>query len=83
MRLFRRRKDAMEIWRAELDAAHEADGPRWTGEPAFQHAPDLDPSEVPPPVRMGFDGRPLPKAKGAITGLESGGISSAQHYHGA
>ena len=74
MRLFRRRKDAMEIWRAELEAAHEADGPRWTGEPAFQHAPDLDPSELGIPERVGFEGRPLPKAKGAITGPEGGGV---------
>jgi hypothetical protein len=78
MRLWRRRKDAMEIWRAELDASHEE--PRWTG--AFRHAPDLDPSEVPPPERVGFDGRALPKSKGAITGLESGGISGSQHHYG-
>jgi hypothetical protein len=82
MRLFRRRRDAIEIWRAELAAAHAADGPRWTGEPAFAHAPDLDPSEVPPPARIGFDGRPLPESKGAITGLESGGSPGGPHHHG-
>jgi hypothetical protein len=77
MRLFRRRRDAMDIWRAELP-----DTFRWTVEPEFHHAPDLDPSEVGIPERMGMDGRPLPKSKGAITGLEGGG-SGAPYHHGA
>jgi hypothetical protein len=81
MRLFRRRRrEMMEIWLAESNAQREA---RWSPEPAFEHAPDLDPSEVGPPKRVGFDGRPLPKAKGAITGLEGGGIPNQQHFHGA
>jgi hypothetical protein len=79
MRLFRRRKEAMEIWLAESNATREA---RWSADPPFQHAPDLDPSEVPPPERVGFDGRPLPNSQGAITGLESGGIPGSQHHYG-
>ena len=79
MRLFRRRRDAMELWRAELPQSA-----RWSAEPPFQHAPDLDPSEVDIPKRVGMLGRPLPKSKGAITGLEGGsGIPSSQHHVGA
>jgi hypothetical protein len=77
MRLFRRRRDAMALWRAEL-----AETFRWSAEPAFHHAPDLDPSEVGIPERVGFDGRPLPKNKGAITGLEGGGIQGPHHVGG-
>jgi hypothetical protein len=77
MRLFRRRRDAMDIWRAELPETF-----RWTVEPEFHHAPDLDPSEVGIPERVGMDGRPLPKSKGAITGLEGGG-SGGPYHHGA
>ena len=77
MRQFRRGRDAMELWRAELPA-----GPRWTAEPQSQHAPDLDPSEVDIPERVGMLGRPLPKSKGAITGLESGGGMPSSHHHG-
>jgi hypothetical protein len=75
MRLFRRRRDAMDLWRAQLPQTF-----RWTAEPEFEHAPDLDPSEVGIPERVGFDGRPLPKSKGAITGLESGGTPGPHHY---
>jgi hypothetical protein len=72
MRLFRRRpRDAVEMWRAELEQAHAAEPPRWTTE--HVHAPDLDPSDVPPPKRIGMTGRPLPAYRGGITGLESGG----------
>jgi hypothetical protein len=78
MRLWRRRKDAMEIWLAESNATREA---RWSPD-RFEHAPDLDPSEVAPPERVGFDGRPLPKSKGSITGLESGGIGGPYHHGG-
>jgi hypothetical protein len=79
MRLFRRRRDAMELWKAELPETF-----RWSAEPEFHHAPDLDPSEVGIPERVGFDGRPLPKATGAITGLEGGsGLPSSQHHFGA
>jgi hypothetical protein len=74
MRLFRRRRDAMEIWRAELPTSA-----RWSAEPRFEHAPDLDPSEVGIPERVGMLGRPLPKSKGPITGLESGGIPGPHH----
>ena len=74
MRLFRRRRrDAMELWRSELPQTS-----RWSAEPELHHAPDLDPSEV------GMLGRPLPKTKGAITGLEGGGgLPSSQHHYGA
>jgi hypothetical protein len=78
MRLFRRR-DAMELWRAEL-----SETARWAPEPRFEHAPDLDPSEVDIPERVGMLGRPLPKSKGAITGLEGGsGLPSSQHHYGS
>jgi hypothetical protein len=77
MRLFRRRRDAMDLWRAGLP-----DTPRWSAEPDFHHAPDLDPSEVDIPERVGMLGRPLPKNKGSITGLESGGIQGPHHYGG-
>jgi len=79
MRLWRRRKEAMEIWLAESNATREA---RWSPEGAHHHAPDLDPEDFPSPQRVGFDGRPLPKAKGAITGLESGGIGGPYHHGG-
>jgi hypothetical protein len=82
MRLFRRRKDAMEIWLESSSATRGGRDTRWTGEPGFDHAPDLDPSEVPPPERVGFDGRPLPKNKGAITGLEGGGVGGPYHHGG-
>ncbi len=76
MRLFRRRRDAMELWRAELPEIA-----RWAAEP---HAPDLDPSEVDIPERVGMLGRPLPKSKGAITGLEGGSaLPSSQHHYGS
>ena len=79
MRLFRRRRDAMELWRSELPQAA-----RWSAEPQFQHAPDLDPSEVDIPERVGMLGRPLPKSKGAITGLEGGSaLPGNQHHIGA
>jgi hypothetical protein len=79
MRLFRRRRDAMELWRAELPQSA-----RWSAEPQFHHAADLDPSEVDIPARVGMLGRPLPKAKGAITGLEGGSaLPSNQHHIGA
>ena len=78
MRLFRRRRDAMELWRAELPTSS-----RWSADPAFRHAPDLDPSEVGIPERVGMLGRPLSKSKGAITGLEGGsGIPGSQHHYG-
>ena len=64
----------MELWRAELPETS-----RWSAQPEFHHAPDLDPSEVDPPARVGFDGRPLPKSKGTITGLEGGGIPGPYH----
>jgi hypothetical protein len=74
MRLFRRRPlDAVEMWRAELDQAHAAEPPRWTGGAAHVRTPDLDPSEVPPPKRIGMTGGPLPEYEGGITGLPSGG----------
>jgi hypothetical protein len=79
MRLFRRRKDAMEIWLEESNATRDA---RWSPEPPFEHAPDLDPSEVDPPERRGMTGQPLPKNKGPITGLEGGGIPGPHHYGG-
>jgi hypothetical protein len=72
MRLFRRRKDAMEIWLAESNATR--DPRRWSPNPPHEHAPDLDPSEVDPPERLGFDGRPLPENRGPITGLEGGRV---------
>ena len=78
MRLFRRRRDAMEIWLAESSATREA---RWSADPPFEHAPDLDPSEVDPPERLGMAGGPLPRSKGAITGLESGGTPGAPYHH--
>ena len=79
MRLFRRRRDAMELWTSELPQSS-----RWSAEPKFQHAPDLDPSEVDIPERVGMLGRPLPKSKGSITGLEGGsGLPSSQHHYGA
>jgi hypothetical protein len=75
-RLFRRhRPDAMEIWLAESNATRGGLETRWTGEPAFEHAPDLDPSEVPPPDRVGFDGRALPENRGPISGLEGGRVA--------
>jgi len=77
MRLFRRRRDAMELWRAELPQTA-----RWSAEPEFRHAPDLDPSEVDVPKPVGMLGRPLPKAKGAITGLGGGGGPSPHHGDG-
>ena len=77
MRLFRRRRDAMELWQAALPETF-----RWSAEPVFHHAPDLDPSEVGIPERVGFNGRALPKNKGAITGLESGGIPGPHHVGG-
>ena len=77
MRLFRRRRDAMELWRAELPETF-----RWSAEPVFHHAPDLDPSQVGIPQRVGMLGKPLPKAKGAITGLEGGGGAGAPHHDG-
>ena len=46
MRLFRRRRDALDLWRAELPETA-----RWSAEPQFRHAPDLDPSEVDIPER--------------------------------
>ena len=75
MRLFgrRRRHDAMALWSAELSRA--APQPRF-GE---VHAPDLDPSDVVVGERIGMDGRPLPKLKGAITGLEGGGGASGPY----
>jgi hypothetical protein len=77
MRLFRRRRrDAMELWRSELSPES-----RWSAEPAFTHAPDLDPSEVGIPERVGMLGRPLPKHRGPITGLE-GGSSGSHHPYG-
>ena len=76
----RRRRDAMEIWLESSSGTRDA---RWSPNPPFQHAPDLDPSEVPSPRRIGFDGRPLPKGKGAITGLESGGHTPPGHHTGA
>ena len=76
MRLFRRRCDAIELWRAELPA-----GSRWSAEPEVRHAPDLDPSEVGMAERVGMLGRPLPKSKGAITGLEGGGGMPGSHQH--
>jgi hypothetical protein len=72
MRLFRRRKDAMEIWLAESNATR--DPRRWSARESFEHAPDLDPSEVDPPKRVGFDGRPLPENRGPISGLEGGRV---------
>jgi hypothetical protein len=83
MRLFRRRRDAMAIWLETTSATTGGLEAPWTGEPAFEHAPDLDPSEVPPPRRVGFDGRPLPRSKGAITGLESGGTPGGSMYGGS
>jgi hypothetical protein len=81
MRLFRgRKREMMEIWLADYEGPHK---PRWSAEPRFRHARELDPSEVGPPERVGFDGRPLPKGKGAITGLEGGGIRGPQHVPGA
>jgi hypothetical protein len=77
LRLLRRRRDALDLWRAELP-----DAPRWSAQPEFRHAPDLDPSEVGPPPRVGMDGRPLPKSKGAITGMEGGGSPDGPLYHG-
>ena len=78
MRLFRRR-DAMDLWKAELPETF-----RWSAEPQFRHARDLDPSEVGVTERVGMLGRPLPKSKGSITGLESGGgLPSSQHHYGA
>jgi hypothetical protein len=82
MRLFRRRKEAMDVWLDSSSATRGGTDRRWTGEPAFEHAPDLDPSEVPPPERRGMTGRPLPKTKGAITGLESGGHAPPGHHTG-
>jgi len=46
------------------------------------HAADLDPSEVVVGERVGMDGRPLPKLKGAITGLEGGGGASGPYSDG-
>ena len=79
MRLFRRRRDALEIWKAGVTVES-----RWSPPGHFEHAPDLDPSEVGMPERVGMLGRPLPKNKGAITGLEGGsGLPSNQHHYGA
>jgi hypothetical protein len=74
MRLFRRRRDAMDHWQSGLTR-----GSRWSAEPEFEHAPDLDPSEVEPPQRVGFDGRPLPKNKGPLSGLEGGGVQHGRY----
>ena len=82
-RLFRRRApDAMELWLSGSSGTTDAGAARWSAEPAFEHAPDLDPSEVPPPERRGMTGRPLPSAKGPITGLEGGGSPSGPLYGG-
>jgi hypothetical protein len=81
MRLFRRRpRDAVDMWRAELDQAHAAEPPRWTTE--HYHAPDLDPTDVPPAARVGFDGQPLPNTKGALTGLDGGGAGGPDYSGG-
>jgi len=77
MSLFRLRRDAMELWRSELPTRS-----RWSAEPEVRHAPDLDPSEVVIPERVGMLGRPLPKAKGPITGLDGSG-SGGPYHHGA
>lgn len=39
---------------------------------AFVHAPDATPDDVPPGVRVGFDGYELPDTRGPISGLEGG-----------
>ncbi len=77
MRLFRRRRDAMELWRADLPETF-----RWSAEPEFHHAPDLDPSQVGIPDRVGMLGKPLPKSKGAITGHAGGGGAGVSHHDG-
>jgi hypothetical protein len=83
-RLFHRpARDAMEIWLSETSATADARAPRWTAEPVFEHAPDLDPSEVPPGERRGMTGRPLPSPKGPITGLEGGGSPRGPLYGGS
>jgi hypothetical protein len=82
MRLFRRRKDAMDVWLADSSGSRGGTEARWSAEPAFEHAPDLDPSDVPPPKRTGMTGRPLPKHRGGITGLDSGGHTPPGHHVG-
>ena len=77
MRLWRRRRrDAMEEWRRGVSLAAPT-------APSVQHgAPDLDPSDVPPPRRVGFDGQPLPEARGGLTGLESGAAGTPPPVYG-
>ncbi len=74
MRLFRRRREAMDLWLEATSAGRPAPATR---RPA--RARDLDPSEVDPGERVGMDGRRLPRPKGAITGLESGGQTPAPY----
>ena len=69
LRRLLRRREAMDEWRSGVAAA-----PRAAARAGHRHAPDADPSDVPPGGRVGFDGRPLPPPpRGGITGLEGGG----------
>jgi hypothetical protein len=86
MRLWPRRKEAIDLWRRETSAEPVRRSRRTvvvTRDPdGFVHAPDLDPSEVDLPRRVGFDGRELPRATGKITGLEGGGGMPPGAYGG-
>jgi hypothetical protein len=77
----RRRRDAMDIWLESSSATREPGTREWRPEPG--RAPDLEPEDVPGGKRIGMTGRPLPKSKGAITGLEGGGGTPPGHHTGA
>jgi hypothetical protein len=65
-RLFgRRKRDAMDEWRAGASVAPEA-------RPDPSRAPDAEPEDVPYRGRIGFDGRPIDVSRGGLTGLEGG-----------
>jgi hypothetical protein len=76
LRRLLRRHEAMDEWRSGVTAAPRA------APTGHRHAPDADPSDVPPAGRVGFDGRPLPPPpRGGITGLEGGGSPNVpDHY---
>jgi hypothetical protein len=61
----RRRRDAMDEWRAGTGATAARPAP-----PAG--APDAEPEDVPYTGRIGFDGRPIQGSRGGLTGLEGG-----------
>jgi hypothetical protein len=70
MSLLRRllgRREAMDQWRSGLERS-----PSW--EPTGRRrAPDADPADVVYTPPRGFDGRPIKRPTGGLTGLEGGG----------